>query len=121
MQPEKRQLLLDTLLLSENGNLEKYDQMTIQRELKTVKENGYAVNIRTRRYTDQTAISVPIINADSQIKGALTVRYSTTAYEINEAIKLFVPSLNDACAEIASRIDLHIKRQANAFSSANKI
>jgi len=120
MPSEKRQLLLDTLLSSENGNLEEYDQMTVQRELKTVKENGYAVNIRTRRFTDQTAISVPIINADSQIKGALTVRYSTTAYEIDEAIRLFVPSLNDSSAEIASRIDLHIKRQANAFNSANK-
>jgi DNA-binding IclR family transcriptional regulator len=106
--------------LSENGNSEEYDQMTIQRELKTIKENGYAVNIRTRRYTDQTAISVPIINADSQIKGALTVRYSTTAYEIDEAIRLFVPSLNDSSSEIASRIDLLIERQANAFNSANK-
>ena len=120
MQSEKRQLLLDTLLSSENMNSEEYDQMTIQRELKKVKEDGYAVNIRTRRFTDQTAISVPIINGDSQIKGALTVRYSTTAYEIDEAIRLFVPSLNDSSAEIASRIDLHIKRQANAFDSPNK-
>ena len=85
-----------------------------------MKEDGYAVNTRTRRFTDQTAISVPIINGDSQIKGALTVRYSTTAYEIDEAIRLFVPSLNDSSAEIASRIDLHIKRQANAFDSPNK-
>ena len=121
MQSEKRQLLLDTLLLSEDRSTEEYDQVSIQRELKAVKENGYAVNIRTRRYTDQTAISIPIINSSSEIKGALTVRYSTTAYKINEAIKLFLPSLKEASAEIASRIDIDIKRQTKSFSSKNKI
>ena len=66
-----------------------------------------AVKIRTRRYTDQTALSVPIKNSKSIIKGALTVRYSSSAYDLDDAIKLFIPRLKEASDEIATKIDTH--------------
>jgi len=91
----------------EDGNQDEYDQFSIQRELKTIKKNGYAVKIRTRRYTDQTALSVPIKNSKSIIKGALTVRYSSSAYDLDDAIKLFIPRLKEASDEIATKIDTH--------------
>ncbi len=107
MKSDDRQLLIDTLLSSEDGNNDEYDQFSIQRELKTIKKNGYAVKIRTRRYTDQTALSVPIKNSKSIIKGALTVRYSSSAYDLDDAIKLFIPRLKEASDEIATKIDTH--------------
>ena len=63
--------------------------------------------IRDRRYTDQTALSVPIKNSKSIIKGALTVRYSSSAYDLDDAIKLFIPRLKEASDEIATKIDTH--------------
>ncbi len=121
MKNDDRKLLIDILLSSEGGNLDEYDQMSIQKELKMVKENGYAVKIRTRRYTDQTAISVPIINSKSLIKGALTVRYSTSAYDLEDAIKLFLPNLKEASDEISTKIDNHNKKQSKAFSSSYEL
>lgn len=121
MNNDKRQSLIDTLLSSEDGNKEDYDQMSLEREFKTVKTNGYAVKIRTRRFTDQTAISVPIKNSKSIIKGALTVRYSTSAYELNDAIKLFVPSLEEASGEISTKIDAYKNKQKTALDSAYEL
>ena len=117
LKKEKRDLLINTLLSSEDGNPEDYNQIEIERELKLIKENGYAVKIRTRRFTDQTAISIPIINSSLIIKGALTVRYSSTAYDLKDAINLFTPNLTEAADEIASRIDIHINRQKKALKT----
>ena len=52
MQSEKKQLLLDTLLSSENMNSEEYDQMTIQKELKKerITDSNDITPTRIRRY-----------------------------------------------------------------------
>ena len=50
---------------------------------------------------------MPIKNSKSIIKGALTVRYSSSAYDLDDAIKLFIPRLKEASDEIATKIDTH--------------
>ena len=64
---------------------------------------------------------MPIKNSKSIIKGALTVRYSTSAYELNDAIKLFVPSLEEASGEISTKIDAYKNKQKTALDSAYEL
>lgn len=112
MPKKRRDLILDTLAKT-NDDFKKIVKNTVALENKFLKitNQGYAVNNRTRRFDDQTAISVPIITEKDSVRGALTVRYSKSAIALDQAVEKFVPSLIKASQGIASRIDLHMSRQ----------
>ena len=87
-----------------------------KKEMENIRRAGFAVRDRTRRYDDQTAISVPIMISEDDVKGALTVRYSKSAYPLEKAIGMFLPSLRKAAEGIGDRIEKHIKRQKKLWT-----
>ena len=77
---------------------------------------SFAFRDRTRRHDDQTAISVTIMIAEDDVRGALTVRYSKSAYPLDKAIGMFLPSMKKAAEGIGDRIEKHIKRQKKLWA-----
>ena len=105
----RRKIILDTLAKTAPENTATASNRTLfEKEMATIRKNGFAVKDRTRRYDDHTAISVPIMVSEDDVKGALTVRYSKSAYPLEKAIDMFRPSLKKAAEGIADRIEKHI-------------
>jgi DNA-binding IclR family transcriptional regulator len=81
--------------------------------MQEIRRRGYAVHHRHRKHSDLTAISVPIIPAEDEVRGAVTIRYARTAMTLPSAIQTFSPVLTDAADGIARRIKLHFENLAS--------
>ena len=109
---DRRRIILETLAKTAPGDMGKtVSSNRFKKEMEDIKEMGFAIRDRTRHHDDQTAISVPIMIAEGDVRGALTVRYSKSAYPLDKAIGMFLPSLKKAAKGIGDRIEKHIKRQ----------
>jgi IclR family mhp operon transcriptional activator len=107
----RQRVILDTLAEMDR----KHDQIvhqrkTLDRKFREVRRRGFSVHHRHRRYSDLTAISVPIMPPDHEVRGAVTIRYARTALKMSAAIQKFVPVISDAADGIASRLKLHFER-----------
>ena len=113
MRPARRKVVLDTL---EEMN-RKQDQVvrqrdSLERKMREIRRRGFALHHRHRKYSDLTAISVPIVPAQDEVRGAVTIRYARTAMKLPSAIQEFMPVLTEAAGGIAGRIKLHFENQA---------
>ena len=117
MAADRRRILLEMLAKTVPGEMTKASSSSgFKKEMENIRRAGFAVRDRTRRYDDQTAISVPIMISEDDVKGALTVRYSKSAYPLEKAIGMFLPSLRKAAEGIGDRIEKHIKRQKKLWT-----
>jgi IclR family mhp operon transcriptional activator len=115
MSPNRQKVILDTL--------EKMDQkeehvvrqrQTLERKFREIRRRGFSIHHRHRRYSDLTALSVPILITNKEVRGAVAIRYARTAMKLEMALQQFMPVLTEAADGIAKRLDLHLARQANA-------
>jgi IclR family mhp operon transcriptional activator len=110
MKSARRKIILGTL---EEMN-RKQDQVVrqhdrLERKMREIRRRGFAVHHRHRRYSDLTAIAVPIIPHQDQVRGAVTIRFARKALNLPSAIQVFMPALNEAADGIAGRIKLHVE------------
>jgi IclR family transcriptional regulator, mhp operon transcriptional activator len=113
MQSSRRKVILDTL--EEMNRIQDqvvHQRDSLERKMQEVRSRGFAVHHRRRKHSDLTAISVPIIPAEGEVRGAVTIRYARTAMKLPSAIQAFVPVLNEAADGIAECIKLHLDKQA---------
>ena len=114
MKPARRNVLLDTLEEMNRSQDQVARQRTsLERKMQEIRRRGYAVHHRHRKHSDLTAISVPIIPVEDEVRGAVTIRYARTAMTLRSAIQAFSPVLTDAADGIARRIKLHFENLAN--------
>lgn len=112
MPVKRRKLILKTLAkINSDSKQTVNNHAALENKFIKIVNQGFAVKNRTRRFDDQTALSVPIITEEDTVRGALTVRYSKSAVALDQAVEKFVPSLMKISQGIASRINLHINRQ----------
>lgn len=113
MSSARRNVILDTL--AEMGRT--HDKIVHQRELlkrkfSEIRHRGFSVHHRHRQHSDLTAISVPIMPENDEVRGAVTIRYARTAMNLTTAAQTFVPEIRIAADGIAKRLKLHLERQA---------
>lgn len=111
--PTRRRVILDTLAkMNRKHDAVVHQRQSLDRKLQEIRRRGYSVHHRQRKYSDLTAISVPILLADDNARGAVTIRYARTAMNLQVAVQQFVPVIMEAADGIAKRLKLHIDRQA---------
>ena len=112
MTDHKRQIFLTTLAKSGGKNkLVTHRERMLQKKFTAIQNLGYSVHHRARSRSDLTAMAVPIITSQGIVRGALTIRYARSTASVRDAVKTYVPDLQDAAKRIARRIDIHIARQ----------
>lgn len=110
----RRRVILDTLAeMNRKSDRTVHQRKTLERKFREVRRRGFSIHHRHRRYSDLTAISVPIMPASNEVRGAVTIRYARTAMKMSVALQKFVPVITDAADGIAKRLKLHFERQAN--------
>ncbi len=110
----RRRVILDTLAqMNRRQDSVVHQRASLDRKLQEIKRRGFSVHHRHRKYSDLTAISVPILVAKDNAPGALTIRYARTAMKLSVAVKQFLPVMTDAADGIAKRLELHLERQAD--------
>lgn len=110
----RRRVILDTLAKMNRGrDAVVHQRKSLNRKLQEIRRRGFAVHHRHRKHSDLTAISVPILLADDDARGALTIRYARTAMKLPAATQRFVPVISEAADGIAKRLRLHLERQAD--------
>jgi len=110
----RQKVILDTLAeMNRKRDQIVHQRMALDRKFREVRSRGFSIHHRRRRYSDLTAISVPILPVEDEVRGAVTIRYARTAMKISVALQKFVPVINDAADGIARRLKLHFERQAN--------
>lgn len=75
--------------------------------LQNIRDSGYALQIRNKQNNEPgktSAISVPLIGADGQLKGALVLIYFASAITPTEAPARFLGELNQLSASISRAI-----------------
>lgn len=112
MSETRRCVVLETLAEADT----KYQQIvsqraTLEKAFKKIRSDGYSINHRSRRLSDLTALSVPILTGPNAVRGAVTIRYARTVMNTTEAVRQFLPELQNAASRISHRIRLHIERQ----------
>lgn len=120
MTDPKRQVFLNTFAKSggKNKHLVHREQI-LQKKFAAIQKLGYSVHHRARSRSDLTAIAVPIITGQDIVRGALTIRYARSIASVRDAVKKYVPDLQDSAKRIARRIDIHIERQKKLSSWLN--
>ncbi len=112
MPKTRRKVILEMLAKGDSKYQQIIDQRgTLEKAFKKICADGYSINHRSRRLSDLTAISVPILTAPDIVRGAVTIRYARTVMKSTEAVNLFLPDLQGAAGRISHRIKLHIERQ----------
>ncbi|MCH9694552.1 MAG: helix-turn-helix domain-containing protein [Gammaproteobacteria bacterium] len=112
MPKARRTVVLETLAESDPKFRSIVRQpVELEKAFRKIRADGYSINHRSRRLSDLTAISVPILTAPRVVRGAVTIRYARTAMKSPEAIRRFLPDLQDTAGRISHRIKLHIERQ----------
>ena len=114
MKSERQRVILDTLAeMDREGDRVVHQRQTLERKFSEVRRRGFSVHHRHRRYSDLTAISVPILPDNNVVSGAVTIRYARMAMKLSVALERFMPVITDAADGIASRLKLHFERQAD--------
>jgi IclR family mhp operon transcriptional activator len=107
-------VILDTLAeMDRKHDKVVHQRQTLERKFKEIRRRGFSVHHRHRRYSDLTAISVPILPENDEVRGAVTIRYARTAMKISVALDTFLPVIRAAADGIAVRLKLHLDRQAD--------
>jgi IclR family mhp operon transcriptional activator len=114
MSSPRQRIILDTLTKMDR----KHDKIvhqreTLKRKFREIRKRGFSVHHRHRRYSDLTALSVPVLPANDEVRGAVTIRYARTAMKMSEAAQEFIPVIREAAEGIAKRLKLHLDRQAD--------
>jgi IclR family mhp operon transcriptional activator len=114
MSPKRQNVILDTLAqMDKKKRLIVQQRDTLNRKLKEIRRRGFSIHHRHRKHSDLTAMSVPILLNNKEVRGAVTIRFARTAMKMEEAVAQFVPVLNEAACGIAGRLELHLERQAD--------
>ena len=90
-QPEQRDTLLDILSRStrEEDKLAR-SRPEVEKILEETREHGYATSVRTRRVSEEMAISVPVL-VDDRVLATVAVRFSASAVPLRLAVERFYP------------------------------
>ena len=107
-QPEHRDALLDILSRSprEEDKLAR-SRPEVEKILEEARELGYATAVRTRRVSEEVAMSVPVLIGD-RVLATIAVRFSASAVPLRLAVERFVPKLLDTAKLIRQRFsDAH--------------
>jgi len=70
--------------------------------LNEARELGYATAVRTRRVSEEVAMSVPVL-IDDRVLAAIAVRFSASAVPLRLAVERFVPKLLETANLIRQR------------------
>jgi IclR family transcriptional regulator, mhp operon transcriptional activator len=107
-QPEHRDALLDILSRStrEEDKLAR-SRPEVEKLLEETRELGYATSVRTRRVSEEVAMSVPVLIGD-RVLATIAVRFSASAVPLRLAVERFIPKLLDTANIIRQRFsDAH--------------
>ncbi|HTC54406.1 MAG TPA: helix-turn-helix domain-containing protein [Steroidobacteraceae bacterium] len=114
-QPEQRDALLEILSRStrEEDKLAR-SRVELERILDETREQGYATAVRTRRVSEEVAMSVPVLVND-RVLATIAVRFSASAVPLGLAVERFVPKLLQTANTIRQRFGAaQIEGQGNA-------
>lgn len=102
-QPEQRDALLEILSRStrEEDKLAR-SPGELEKILDVTREQGYATAVRTRRVSEEVAMSVPVLVAD-RVLATIAVRFSASAVPLGLAVERFVPKLLQTADTIRQR------------------
>jgi IclR family transcriptional regulator, mhp operon transcriptional activator len=107
-QAEHRDALLDILSRStrEEDKLAR-SRPEVEKILEETREQGYATSIRTRRVSEEVAMSVPVLIGD-RVLATIAVRFSASAVPLRLAVERFIPKLLETANIIRQRFsDAH--------------
>lgn len=114
MSSSRQGVILDTLAeMDRKHDKIVHQRSTLKRKFREIRQRGFSVHHRHRRYSDLTALSVPILPAGDEVRGAVTIRYARTAMKMSVARQEFIPVITEAADGIAKRLKLHFERQAD--------
>jgi IclR family mhp operon transcriptional activator len=114
MSSARQKVILDTLAeMDQKEEFVARQRDTLDRKFREIRRRGYAIHHRHRKYSDLTAIAVPILLVNKEVRGAVTIRYARTAMQLETAVETFMPVLTEAADGIAKRLDLHFARHLN--------
>jgi IclR family mhp operon transcriptional activator len=101
--PEQRDTLLDILSRStrEEDKLAR-SRPELDRIFEATREQGYATAVRTRRVSQEMAISVPVLVED-RVLATVAVRFSPSAVPLGLAVERFYPKLHETAQTIRQR------------------
>jgi len=104
-QPEQRDALLEILSRStrEEDKLAR-SRGELEKILVAAREQGYATAVRTRRVSEEVAMSVPVL-VDDRVLATIAVRFSASAVPLGLAVERFVPKLLETANTIRQRFD----------------
>ncbi|HEY4339627.1 MAG TPA: helix-turn-helix domain-containing protein [Steroidobacteraceae bacterium] len=102
-QSEHRDALLDILSRStrEEDKLAR-SRTEVEKILEQTRELGYATAVRTRRVSEEVAMSVPVLVGE-RVLAAISVRFAASAVPLRLAVERFVPKLLDTANVIRQR------------------
>ena len=102
-QPEQRDTLLDILSRStrEEDRLARSPE-ELEKILEEAREQGYATAVRSRRVSEEVAMSVPVL-VDDRVLATLAVRFSASAVPLGLAVERFIPKLQETANTIRER------------------
>ncbi|HEX3838953.1 MAG TPA: helix-turn-helix domain-containing protein [Steroidobacteraceae bacterium] len=102
-QAEHRDALLDILSRStrEEDKLAR-SRPEVEKILEETRELGYATSVRTRRISEEVAMSVPVLIGE-RVLATIAVRFSASAVPLRLAVERFVPKLFDTANVIRQR------------------
>ena len=107
-QPEHRDALLDILSRStrEEDKLAR-SRPEVEKILEETRELGYATAVRTRRVSEEVAMSVPVLIGD-RVLATIAVRFAASAVPLRLAVERFIPKLLETANVIRQRFsDAH--------------
>jgi IclR family mhp operon transcriptional activator len=105
---EHRDALLDILSRSprEEDKLAR-SRPEVEKILEETRELGYATSVRTRRVSEEVAMSVPVLIGD-RVLATIAVRFAASAVPLRLAVERFIPKLLDTANVIRQRFsDAH--------------
>lgn len=100
---EQRDALLEILSRSnrEEDKLAR-SRGEIEKILDEAREQGYATAVRTRRVSEEVALSVPVV-VDERVLATVAVRFSASAVPLRLGVERFVPKLHETAKIIRER------------------
>lgn len=103
---DQRETLLDMLRHSEDpDDFQARNRSALQGELSAVRQNGYALTQRPRRFSNQSGLAVPVLTPEnSRIVASLSIRFSETAIKEQAALEKFLPKLRAAAENIGASV-----------------
>lgn len=101
--PERRDTLLDILSRStrEEDKLARSPE-ELEKILDEARAQGYATAVRSRRVSEEVAMSVPVL-VDDRVLATLAVRFSASAVPLGLAVERFIPKLQETANTIRER------------------